>query len=278
MEQPFAAREVPADLRPAVTRLWWLRMPSPQRFERIVPIPAVHVIVNLSEPYTVVRRGREAVGDVFPAGFVSGVQLEYLLNENPPLIHHVGAELTPWGLRAFGVDPAAVAQRVVDAEGVFPGAGAVREAALSDPRGAEGALDAIEGLLRARRDPRWQADRRIQDAVAAIMEHPASRMDDLAARAGLTPKGFIALFRRHLGVTPKRFAEVCRHHDFLQRLPVEGELPTWTELLAHGPYYDQPAFIREFRRFTGMTPTAYLEHRRRYGPGDPSFLPLEDAG
>ena len=34
------------------------------RYERIVPIPAVHLIVNLSgEPYRVLRRGGEEVGD-----------------------------------------------------------------------------------------------------------------------------------------------------------------------------------------------------------------------
>jgi AraC-like DNA-binding protein len=264
--QPYVEREVPPDLRPAVTRMWWLRMPSPQRFERIVPIPAVHLIVNLSEPYRVLRRGREVVGDEFRAGFLSGLQLDYLVNENPALIHHVGAELAPWALPAFGVDPVTAAQRVQDAEGPFPGSAAVDS------------LESLEGLLRSRLDPRWRADPRILTAVASITAHPERPIGGVAEAAGLTPKGFIALFRRHCGVTPKRFAEVCRHHDFMQRLPVEGEVPTWTELLAHGRYYDQPAFIREFRRFTGMTPTAYLEQRRRFGPGDPSFLPVDEEG
>ena len=138
-------------------------------------------------------------------------------------------------------------------------------------------LDGLEGYLLSRLAPRGAADRRILDAVSSMLDRPERPMSSLAAEAGLTPKGFIALFRRHCGVTPKRFAEVCRHHAFLQKLPVEGQLPNWTELLAHAPYYDQPAFIREFRRFTGMTPTAFLEHRRRYGAGDPSFLPVDGA-
>jgi AraC-like DNA-binding protein len=265
--QPYIEREVPEDLRPAVTRMWWLCMPSPQRYERIVPIPAVHLIVNLSaEPYRVLRRGDETVGDTFPAAFLSGLQLDYLVNENPAEIHHVGAELAPWALPAFGVDPVGAAQRVQDAGGPFPGSAAVDS------------LDALEGLLRSRLDPRWVPDPRILTAVESIITHPERPIAGVAESAGLTPKGFIALFRRHTGVTPKRFAEVCRHHDFLQQLPTAGELPTWTELLAHARYYDQPAFIREFRRFTGMTPTAYLDQRQRYGPGDPSFLPLDDAG
>ena len=243
--------------------MWRLSMPSPERFERIVPIPAVHLIVNLGEPYRLVARGRAPVDTVITGAFVSGVQLDYLLNENPPMIHHVGAELAPWALPAFGIDPVRVAQRVVVAEQVFPGVGRVTT------------LDGLEGYLLSRLAPRWAADRRILDAVSSMLDRPERPMSALAADAGLTPKGFIALFRRHCGVTPKRFAEVCRHHAFLQQLPVEGRLPSWTELLAHAPYYDQPAFIREFRRFTGMTPTAFLEHRRRYGAADPSFLAVD---
>jgi AraC-like DNA-binding protein len=243
--------------------MWRLSMPSPERFERIVPIPAAHLIVNLGEPYRVVARGRAPVDSVITGAFVSGVQLDYLLNENPPLIQHVGAELAPWALPAFGIDPVRVAQRVVVAEEVFPGVGEVTT------------LDELEGYLLSRLAPRWAADHRILDAVSSMLDRPERPMGALAADAGLTPKGFIALFRRHCGVTPKRFAEVCRHHAFLQRLPLDGPLPTWTELLAHAPYYDQPAFIREFRRFTGMTPTAFLEHRRRYGAADPSFLPVD---
>jgi AraC-like DNA-binding protein len=263
VDAPYVERPVPAELSPAVSRMWWLRMPSPERFERIVPIPAVHLIVNLGEPYRVVARGRAPVDTVITGAFVSGVQLDYLLNENPPMIHHVGAELAPWALPAFGIDPAAVAERVVDAEQVLPGAGEVTS------------LDALEGFLISRLAPRWRGDPRILNAVESIRDRPERPMSFLAAEAGLTPKGFIALFRRHCGVTPKRFAEVCRHHAFLQRLPVDGPLPSWTELLAHASYYDQPAFIREFRRFTGMTPTAFLEHRRRYGAADPSFLPVD---
>jgi AraC-like DNA-binding protein len=264
---PYLERPVPVALQPAVTRMWWLRMPSPERFERIVPIPAVHLIVNLGEPYRVVARGRTPVGTGLTGAFVSGVQLEYLLNENPAVIHHVGTEFAPWALPAFGIDPVQVAQRVVEAdtEQLFPSVGEVTT------------LDELERFLLSRRAPRWRADHRILEAVSSMQTDPARPMGDLADDAGLTPKGFIALFRRHTGVTPKRFAEVCRHHAFLQQLPLEGPLPSWTELLAHAPYYDQPAFIHEFRRFTGMTPTAFLEHRRRYGAADPSFLPVDEV-
>lgn len=266
VEPPYVERRPTAGLREAVRRLWRLRVPSPERFERIVPLPAVHLIVNLAdEPYRVIARGREPVGEHFPRAFLSGVQLDYLLNENPAEIHHVGAEIHPWALGAWGIVPADAAQRVQAAAPLLPGIDEV------------GDLDGFEALLLRRLDGAWRPDPRVVIAVTAISDDPSLPMRDLAAAAGLTPQGFIAAFRRACGVTPKRFAEVCRHQAFLAELPAEGELPPWTELVARGGYYDQPHFIREFRRFTGMTPTAYLEHRRRYGHGDPSFLAFDEV-
>jgi AraC-like DNA-binding protein len=265
VEPPYLERQPGAALSGVVERFWRLRMPSPQRYERIVPIPGVHLIVNLaSDPYRVLARGRELVGDTFPHAFLSGVQLDYLLNENPAFIDHVGAALNPWALGALGIDPGAVAQRVLDADALLPGAGSVSD------------MEGLEHVLAEHLVPGWTPDPRVVAAVGSMLADPGRPIRDLATASGLTPKGFSAAFRRHCGVTPKRFAEVCRHHAFLAELPVEGELPRWSDLLGHGRYYDQPHFIGEFRRFTGMTPTAYLQHRRRFGHGNPSFLPMDD--
>lgn len=275
MDPAYVERPPASVLVPVVQRLWYLRAPSPQRFERIVPIPNVHLIVNLAvAPYRVLARGREPVNDTFPRSFLSGVQFDYLLNENPPLIHHVGAALHPWALRAFGIDPDQAAQRVQDAAALFPGVDTLAGTLSSAAPAA--AIDALECLLAEHMRRGWQADPRVVDAVESMLADPGRPIRELATASGLTPKGFGAAFRRHCGVTPKRFAEICRHQAFLAELPTEGELPQWSELLRSGRYYDQPHFISEFRRFTGMTPTAYLQHRRRFGHGNPSFLPMDD--
>ncbi len=251
-------------------------MPSPQRYERIVPQPAIHLIVNLAgQPYRVLARGTQPVGDTFPGAFLSGVQVDYLLNENPPDLHHVGAELEPWAAGAFGFDAAAIGARVVEAFPLLPALAALNptDAARLDP---EQALDRFEGALLASIREGWRADGRVVGAVERLRADPNSRIADLAADAGLTPKSFSALFRRVCGVTPKRFAEVMRHQAFLAALPAEGELPPWSTLIADHGYFDQAHFIREFRRFTGMSPTEYVDHRRRFGHGSPSFLPLDE--
>jgi AraC-like DNA-binding protein len=46
----------------------------------------------------------------------------------------------------------------------------------------------------------------------------------------------------------------------------------WAEIAADHGYYDQSHFIRDFRDFTGMTPSVYLARR---GP-DLHHIPLPD--
>ena len=38
----------------------------------------------------------------------------------------------------------------------------------------------------------------------------------------------------------------------------------WLELAGRAGYYDQAHFVNEFRAFTGLTPTRYLDVRRRF--------------
>ena len=270
----YVEHEPPESLRGVVARLWYLRLPSPQRFEQIVPIPAVHLIVNLSTAYRIVRRGREVVDELQPGAFLSGLQSEYLVNENPAALHHVGAELAPWALPAFGVVASDAAGRVSDAESAFPGISGLRARLVQLDPAPDVALDALVEFLISHRDPAGDPDPRIVAAVEHLLASPETSISDLVAGSGVGHTRFLDLFRRDCGTTPKRFAEVCRHHRFLAELP-DGEVPSWTELIATRGYYDQPHFIREFRRFTGMTPSAYLEHRRRFGSDDPSFLPRD---
>lgn len=276
VQVPYVERVPDAALTPAVRRLWWLRMPSPQQYERIVPQPAIHLIVNLAaEPYRVLARGTQRVGDTVPGAFISGVQVDYLLNENPAQLHHVGAELEPWAAGAFGIDAAAIGARVVAALPLLPALEALgpEEAGSLEP---EQALDRFEGALLASVRAGWRPDRRVVGAVEHLRADPNGRVADLASQAGLAPKSFSSVFRRACGVTPKRFAEVMRHQAFLAALPAEGELRPWSTLIADHGYFDQAHFIREFRRFTGMSPSEYVDHRRRFGHGSPSFLPLDE--
>lgn len=270
-EFEFVELEPSAELAPLVTRLWYLRAPSTLRFERVLPMPFVHVIVNLGEPYRVVRRGTESVDATFRGAFVSGLQSTYLVNENPQLIEHVGAELQPYALHALSqTPPVEVANTVKAVDAVLPGLERLRDAIGPSPLPVE-AVTRLDSDLRRRLRPEPPHPAVVM-AVRLIAADPDQLIVDIARQCGVSHKTLIVQFRRHCGVTPKAYADVYRFHRFLAALPRTGAMPSWGDLISRAGYYDQPHFIRSFARFTGLTPRAYYAAVGEHGLEFPSFL------
>jgi AraC-like DNA-binding protein len=65
-----------------------------------------------------------------------------------------------------------------------------------------------------------------------------------------------------------RFARLILSVDVLR--PVD-----WSDLALAAGYFDQAHFAKEFKDFTGHTPTGYLALRQRF-PAEPGFPP--DSG
>ena len=66
-----------------------------------------------------------------------------------------------------------------------------------------------------------------------------------------------------LGVTPKRLARTHRFAITVFAINPAGPID-WGDLAGGACYFDQAHFGHEFRAFTGLTPTRYVEVRRRF--------------
>lgn len=78
-------------------------------------------------------------------------------------------------------------------------------------------------------------------------------------------QGCIDLFHEQVGMAPKRYARIVRLNALLK----EVSSSNWADLAARFGYYDQPHFVREFREFSGTTPTGFLRAR---GPDGDSVV------
>ena len=269
----YEERPAPPGLEGIVSRLWVLETTPLRRFEKILPQPSVHLIVNLSTPYRLFdRRGQAAlVSDAF----VSGIQSEYLVIESPETIHHVGAELVPARLPMItGAAPADLAGRVADARAAWAGVDAL-VTAVRDAPSAGDALDRFTTFLESSRTLR-PADSVVDHTVAAIQADPGQAIGDLAAQAGVSHRTLISRFRAATGITPKAYAQLWRFHAFVGAVVDPSRCPDWAGLATASGFYDQPHVIRAFRRFTGWTPAEYYRRVVEFGPEAASFVPLED--
>ncbi len=91
----------------------------------------------------------------------------------------------------------------------------------------------------------------------------------VAREAEVSPKKLISLFAEEVGMTPKAYLRVSRFQQVVARVHVAPRVD-WMEVVERHGYYDQPHFIREFKEFSGFTPTEYFRLRGPY----PQHIPL----
>jgi AraC-like DNA-binding protein len=147
-----------------------------------------------------------------------------------------------------------------------------RVVALDDVLGRD-ALELEERLANARS---WGQRRELAEAflVRRLLEAPplpadveyawgrlgetggSIRVRELAAELRCSRKHLDARFREAVGVPPKTAAALIRFNRALGLLEA-GEKPA--DVAHRCGYADQPHFTREFRRFTGTTPVAFLQ-------------------
>ena len=272
----FAYRPAPPALRPVVRSLWFHEQAPVRRYERILPQPVAHLIVNLSDPYRLLTRGGQWIGDPFAGTFVSGLQPEYLVIENPDWLWQCGAELEPASVGALvSLPPADLAARVRDADDLISGSAGWREALRDADRDPERTLDVLTELLAAALQPGFEPDPVISDGLSRLDADPDLPIARLASDLGLSHQQLIRRFRDSVGVTPKTYADLARFSLFLNAIPFDA-VPTWSELVGATGYHDQPHFIRSFKRYTGYTPSQYLAGVREHGAEFPSFLPMDE--
>lgn len=268
----YEERSAPPALAGIATRAWYLQTEPVRRYEKILPLPFVHLIVNLSDPYRLYDA--DGTPTQVADAFVSGLQSEYLVIESPPLIHHIGLELTPAGLHCLAPDAAAgAAARVQDARHLTGGVDDV----VATLRNATTPAAAIDAMLTWATGARVAGpDSLVAAALTTLGADPDTPIGAIADEHGVSHRTLINRFRAVTGTTPKQHAQVLRFHRFVDA--VQGaSAPDWAGLAAASGYYDQPHVIRAFHRFSGWTPSEYQRLVAQHGADAAHFVPLDQV-
>lgn len=94
----------------------------------------------------------------------------------------------------------------------------------------------------------------LEGLCGAISRHKESfDMERLAAEFGFSERYIQKLFLQYIGISPKGFFTVQRFNKSLQL--VRSAAMSLTSIAYECGYYDQAHFIKEFRSYTGLTPS-----------------------
>jgi AraC-like DNA-binding protein len=82
------------------------------------------------------------------------------------------------------------------------------------------------------------------------------RIEDLAARLGVSRQHMAAQFRDKVGLTPKLYARICRFRRATAALKT-AQAPDWARLALDCGYFDQSHLIHDFQEFAGSAPERF---------------------
>jgi AraC-like DNA-binding protein len=100
-------------------------------------------------------------------------------------------------------------------------------------------------------------------ALTRVTGSRVTSVATLAAEAEVSHKKFIRIFTDEVGFTPKLYLRVARFQRVLAHIHRAPDVD-WGDAVERGGYFDQSHFIRDFRQFSGLTPTDYLIRRGPY--------------
>ena len=234
--------------------------------ERLLPDGSVELVVDLAqERFCVYEHEDGTGGQSFRGSAIAGPQSRFFVIDTAEEFDVVGVHFRPGGAYPFLRVPGGEIHNV--------------RVGLEDLWGAR-AVDLREQLLAAA-SPQARVlvmEQALLSAGAGVMErHPAvafalnafhgtpemGRIAEVTGRISLSPRRFIEVFTKDVGLTPKLFCRVRRFQRVLKMIS-GGASVDWAEVALSCGYFDQAHFNHDFRGFSGICPSRYLADRTEH--------------
>jgi AraC-like DNA-binding protein len=215
-----------------------------------VPFPGVPLILNLGSAWMIESDRHDS--------FLAGLHNVPTVVEGAPSWACIELRLTPLGAhRVLGLPMHELKNRVVELEDLLPGAQELTDR-LRETRDWGERFDHVETFLSRRLALSPPPSPEIEWSWRELARTGGCvRIAALGEELGWSPRRLIARFREQIGLTPKAAAAVIRFDRAAGALrsPVP---PSFATLAYRCGYADQAHLNREFRRFAGTTPSAFL--------------------
>lgn len=104
-------------------------------------------------------------------------------------------------------------------------------------------------------------ERKLDQLIAKAIEEINSakgflKIKELADHLHISHDAFEKRFRKIVGTTPKQFSSIVRMSSIIHH---GKNNPTLLDILFEAGYYDQSHFNKDFKQFTGQTPTDFFK-------------------
>lgn len=228
--------------------------------QEVSPDGCVELIFNFGSPYVPLNR-RKATA--LPPAFVVGFQNRTIQFRVSGTVRIVATRMFPWAaLQLLHEKVASLSNRVTRLGSEW--SDLVRQVGDCALRGEydQAVLHVQDFLIRRALVQRF--DRRVVQAAAKIIHKTKGqfRIGELAEYCRLSVRQLQRGFKSAIGATPKVLARTVRFVQ-AQRVLMFNPSANLTDLTYECGYFDQAHFIKDFKDFTGKTPSEYAKETKQ---------------
>lgn len=236
---------------------YWVSAVTQFSRQRILPDTCADIIFNISEETIAVGSGELIVPNT---AFVVGTMTTFQDSLMPAHTRMLGIRFRAGGLNAFtGLPLQLITDGDVSLKEVASGWHSRLEPLLTKEKYLSAKINCLEKFLLQRIPvPNISADK-IKHCVSLIQQsHGSIPVATLAAQAFMSLRNFERCFLQSVGVSPKKFSRIVRFMEIKQQLKTSSYTHLLSLALDNG-FYDHAHLTREFRLFSGESPTVYLQ-------------------
>lgn len=251
-----------SDLTGIINCLWTFDGDDAVADQPVVPDGRCELIVHCAEPYSEYLRSSAVTARQSSILFAGQVTRPLTLRATGP-VSVVAVRFNPCGAWPFlGRSLLPYTDQRVALAKLFG------EAALDlhlriVPAAREQRLDIIQQFVADRVGVASEVhDPVVERCVSLIYENKFASIESVRQEAGLSARTLQRKFSTVVGVPPRTLAAIVRFRRVFEALE-QSNTVNWTEAAHAAGYYDLPQLDRDFRRFAGLPPSAFLAA----GPG-----------
>jgi AraC-like DNA-binding protein len=225
--------------------------------EPVIPDGCPEIVFNLAERFK--RFGSDGREEIQPSAIIVGPMRQHVTLQPTGNIKLFGIRFFPAGAFPFlGFPFCELADRIEDLYSIWgDGASRFEERLYESPSFAQCASVANSELL-SRLRVSYAYDNIASVAANSILTSEGMiAVNSVSSALGISNRQLERKFNERIGISPKVFSRIVRMQTVLKVLKADRDVNILDLALSQG-FYDQSHFIKEFREFSGQTPTEFI--------------------
>ncbi len=257
---PYQVSAPPPELEDFVDCFWDLTGPAvcePTESEIVLPDGKTELIVHFGDDFLKLEHGeyiRQA------RVLMSGQLTERIFLKPSGKVGVVSARFKVAGAaRFFDIPYSEIVDRVIDFSLYENDVAQKLVAAIARASTPDERFGVLRNLLLERlQKQESKEDLFVRQACRSITQSDgAYSVQELVKLIGFSERQLERKFKQQVGLTPKQLSRIMRFQKFIALSKTSSNL-TLTEVSLACGYYDQSHFIKDFTKFSGVSPMSYL--------------------